>query len=133
MKEGVLTLVQEVFDPNEVFELVCNIFSPQAESKAVKISWVPLKKLPRLIGDKRRLLQVLINLLKNALKFTLEGSITVIADYTPDTRVLGVEVKDTGVGIAEEDLPNLFQKFGKLHRTADMNSQGIGLGLMIVK
>ena len=94
---------------------------------------MPLKKLPRLLGDKRRLLQVLINLLKNALKFTLEGSITVIADYTPDTRVLGVKVKDTGVGIAEEDLPNLFQKFGKLHRTADMNSQGIGLGLMIVK
>ena len=125
--------MQEVFDPNEVFELVCNIFSPQAESKAVKISWVPLKKLPRLIGDKRRLLQVLINLLKNALKFTLEGSITVIADYTPDNKVLGVEVKDTGVGIAEQDLPNLFQKFGKLHRTADMNSQGIGLGLMIVK
>ena len=42
-------------------------------------------------------------------------------------------VKDTGVGIKQEDQPKLFSKFGKLHRTAEMNSDGIGLGLTIVK
>ena len=76
---------------------------------------------------------MLINLLKNAIKFTPAGSITLLVDYTAATQALWVQVKDTGVGIAEEDLPNLFQKFGKLHRTAEINSQGIGLGLMIVK
>jgi len=44
-----------------------------------------------------------------------------------------VHVKDTGTGIAAEDFPKLFTRFGKLHRTAAMNSNGIGLGLMIVK
>ena len=44
-----------------------------------------------------------------------------------------VHVKDSGVGIEAEDIPKLFSKFGKLHRTADINSEGIGLGLTIVK
>ena len=43
------------------------------------------------------------------------------------------EVEDTGAGIAAEDLPKLFTRFGKLHRTADLNHEGIGLGLTIVK
>ena len=42
-----------------------------------------------------------------------------------------MHVKDTGVGIDREDIPKVFQMFGKLHRTADMNSEGIGMGLMI--
>ena len=47
--------------------------------------------------------------------------------------MLKIEVKDTGVGIEQRDIPNLFKKFGKLLRTASMNSEGIGLGLMISK
>ena len=47
--------------------------------------------------------------------------------------MLVVDVIDTGAGIAAEDITSLFSRFGKLHRTADMNSEGIGLGLMIVK
>ena len=46
--------------------------------------------------------------------------------------MLTVDVEDTGVGIAAEDFPMLFTRFGKLHRTAEMNSEGIGLGLTIV-
>ena len=92
-----------------------------------------LEKLPRLIGDKRRLLQVLINLLKNAVKFTSSGKIKVTARYENQSQLLTVAVHDTGMGIAQEEIPNLFKKFGKLQRTACINSHGIGLGLMIVK
>ena len=91
------------------------------------------KPLPKLFGDKRRLLQALINLLKNALKFTSAGSIMIETFYDRQDGNLVVEIQDTGVGISAEDLPSLFKKFGKLHRTAEMNIQGIGLGLMIVK
>ena len=86
-----------------------------------------------MIGDERRFKQVLINLIKNALKFTVEGSITIMASYIYSERSLGVHVVDTGVGIAKEDLSKLFFKFGKLHRTANLNHNGIGLGLTIVK
>ena len=44
-----------------------------------------------------------------------------------------VHIEDSGAGIAQEDIPKLFTRFGKLHRTAEMNSAGIGLGLLIVK
>ena len=72
-----------------------------------------------LVGDERRFKQVLINLVKNSLKFTSRGSIEIISAYDYDLQHLIVHVKDTGVGIASEDIPKLFSRFGKLHRTAD--------------
>ena len=91
------------------------------------------ESLPTLIGDERRLKQVLLNLVKNALKFTHSGSISIKANYCAEKDDLIVHVKDTGAGIAPEDLSKLFSRFGKLHRTAEMNHEGIGLGLTIVK
>ena len=61
------------------------------------------------------------------------GSIDVKANYNSRSSLLLVQIKDTGVGIAPEDIPKLFNRFGKLHRTAEMNHEGIGLGLTIVK
>mmetsp|Transcript_15543 Transcript_15543/g.21062 ORF Transcript_15543/g.21062 Transcript_15543/m.21062 type:complete len:122 (-) Transcript_15543:67-432(-) len=85
------------------------------------------------MGDKRRLLQVMINLVKNALKFTHSGSILIKVLYMASCQSLQVHVKDTGSGITADELPRLFKKFGKLHRTAAQNSNGIGLGLLISK
>ena len=91
-------------------------------------------KLPKLIGDERRLKQVMINLVRNALKFTKKGSIDIRACYWPDPyNFLVIHVKDSGVGIAQEDFSKLFTRFGKLQRTASVNDDGIGLGLTIVK
>ena len=93
-----------------------------------------LRKLPmRLIGDERRFKQVLINLVKNSFKFTEKGYILIKAGYNYKEQCLHVSVSDTGVGIAARDMPKLFSRFGKLHRTAQMNHEGIGLGLTIVQ
>ena len=86
-----------------------------------------------LIGDERRLKQVLINLVKNAKKFTTRGNIDILVAYDYEEECLYVHVKDTGRGIAAEDLSKLFTRFGKLQRTASSNSEGIGLGLNIVR
>ena len=75
----------------------------------------------------------MINLVKNALKFTNSGQIKISASYSFLLNSLIVHVKDSGRGIAREDFPKLFKKFGTLHRTAEMNGEGIGLGLTIVK
>ena len=72
-------------------------------------------------------------MIKNALKFTKNGRIEVVADYDRSASMLKVKVIDTGVGIDADEIPILFSRFGKLHRTAVMNSEGIGLGLSIVK
>ena len=84
-----------------------------------------------LYGDELRLKQVLINLVNNALKFTRGGSVKICAAYDQDNETLSVHVIDDGKGIAPEDIPKLFAQFGKLKRTAEMNSEGIGLGLLI--
>ena len=73
---------------------------------------------PIMIGDERRLKQVLINLVKNAKKFTDVGGIEIKVSYSVPHSSLVVHIKDTGVGIAKQDLPQLFNKFGKLRRTA---------------
>ena len=75
-----------------------------------------------------------MNLIKNALKFTRKGSVVIKVTYTyePD-HLLIIHVTDTGSGIAEEDFPKLFTRFGKLQRTAQLNSEGVGLGLKMVK
>ena len=144
----------------ETLELICDTFGPQAAAKKIRISFEvcqtlrspnemndsdssseqPIqqsrktKKLPWLIGDQRRFRQVLMNLVKNSLKFTIEGCVTIKAYYRPEPEnLLIVHVVDTGVGIAEEDFPKLFTRFGKLQRTSHMNSEGIGLGLNMVK
>ena len=85
------------------------------------------------MGDERRLKQVMLNLVKNAVKFTQKGSIDISASYDIKTNNLNVHVKDSGAGIDSEDFSKLFSRFGKLHRTAKLNNEGIGLGLTIVK
>jgi len=70
-------------------------------------------------------------LVKNALKFTRGGSIKIIASYDVVTEMLKVHIADSGKGIKREEFAKLFSLFGKLKRTAEMNHEGIGMGLMI--
>mmetsp|Transcript_36915 Transcript_36915/g.48521 ORF Transcript_36915/g.48521 Transcript_36915/m.48521 type:complete len:119 (+) Transcript_36915:1413-1769(+) len=76
----------------------------------------------------------MINLIRNAIKFTQRGYIEVAVFYRGEPEnLLKLEVRDTGVGIAPDEIPKLFTRFGKLMRTAEYNHEGIGLGLNIVK
>jgi len=100
-----------------------------------------LKDLPEnLRGDSMRLQQILINLTKNAFKFTKNDSkigkickITIFVAFNPEDNFLHICVSDNGKGIIQDELGKIFTKFGKLKRTAEMNSEGIGLGLLISK
>jgi len=76
---------------------------------------------------------VLINLIKNALKFTNGGYISIKTLYCEEQESLIVHVEDSGAGISQEDMPRLFKQFGKMKRTAAVNNDGIGLGLHIVQ
>ena len=137
MKAGVFNLVPAPFDQEEVFNFILSMFEPRAQAKGIKIlkkKMMETNEQPiKLIGDERRYKQVMINLVKNAIKFTTEGFIEIGQIYKEQDKRLHVVVRDTGVGIAQEDLSKLFSRFGKLHRTASMNNEGIGLGLTIVR
>ncbi len=88
-------------------------------------------KLPVLWGDRRRLDQILNNLISNAVKFTEEGSITLRA-FAEDGWIR-LEVEDTGVGIAREDHEKIFDRFQQLDQTVTKQREGTGLGLAITR
>jgi hypothetical protein len=89
-----------------------------------------------LIGDELRIRQILINLLNNAVNFTHRGSITLKIVWVArddGNGVLEVEVKDTGIGISEENMGKLFKAFGQIDTRKNRNVEGTGLGLAISK
>ena len=152
LKDGVFSMSREPFSPSEVIQNVCQILGPQAENNQTVLTWSreaglrpPVEHMdlswvddaedtiPQLVGDKRRLQQVLVNLVKNSTKFTRGGHIHIKACYNRLSGLLIIHVTDTGVGIAQEDLNKLFNRFSKLHKTASINQEGFGLGLNICR
>ena len=87
---------------------------------------------PSLMGDQVRLQQILINLVKNAMKFTERGYIKVSMDYDEATKSLILHIRDSGRGIERGNLDKLFKRFGKLEQENKIiNKDGTGLGLTI--
>ncbi|HEX5871292.1 MAG TPA: HAMP domain-containing sensor histidine kinase, partial [Longimicrobium sp.] len=87
---------------------------------------------PRILGDEDRLSEVLGNLLSNAFKFTSSGG-TIRVEAARHDGGIQVEVEDTGVGIAQEKLPRIFEKFYQVENDAQPRSVGSGLGLAIAR
>jgi signal transduction histidine kinase len=83
--------------------------------------------------DKQRVMQVLLCLQSNALKFTHDGSVEIIVEIRQifDDMHLFITVKDTGIGISTENQSKLFKFFGFLKESEEMNTSGVGLGLVI--
>lgn len=103
----------------------------QAKNLEIKLDWDPLIS-KTFFTDGNRLKQILINLISNALKFTIQGCITIKGTYVTKS-MCKIEVIDTGVGISKDNLDNLFKEFGKIQENVHMNPQGVGLGLVISK
>jgi len=103
---------------------------PQAARAGLKvISTVP-EDLPTVAADERRIEQLLVNLLHNSIKFTLSGGSVAIEAEADDTNVT-VSITDTGIGIPDEDLPRIFERFYKADKSR--SSRGTGLGLAIAR
>ena len=88
-------------------------------------------KLPDIVGDRDKLIQVIINLISNAIKFTNEGTITCQVETNEATLV--IHIQDEGVGIEADDLPLVFEKFKQVGDTLTDKPHGTGLGLPICK
>lgn len=114
-----------------------NLFTYLAENRGLNLDITVDNNLPNeIILDKGRLMQVLSNLIGNAIKFTEKGKIHVSVDKIKDTAnkvKLMFSVKDTGIGIKEEDIPRLFNYFTQLDISTTKRFQGTGLGLAISK
>ncbi len=126
MIAGKISLNQIV--ENAVYELL-----PRAEVNGLSLDRDLDPNIPDIIGVERHLSQVATNLVSNAIKYTDSGHIHVTTGMDSRTQRVFLEVKDTGMGIADEDIPHLFSRFYRGQRAGQSTIAGSGLGLSIVK
>ena len=107
-------------------------FEPVAARTGIALSVEILGDLPKIPADEDRLIQVLTNLLDNAFKFTPRGG-KVAVQASEEQDCIRITVTDTGVGIAPEELPNIFQQFYRGDETRPPEKRGMGLGLAICR
>jgi signal transduction histidine kinase/CheY-like chemotaxis protein len=136
IEAGRMSLVLADFNPRGVVDEVVDLLAEQAWSHGLDLTVQIADDVPALVhGDPSRLRQVLVNLVGNAVKFTDRGDVQVRVTRTDrtDGAYLRVAVKDTGIGIAVEALPRLFQAFSQVDGSSSRRYGGTGLGLAICR
>ncbi len=129
IEAGSLEIYTEPFSLRPMLESLVNIMRARAEDNGLMFTFELLSEFPRIVmGDIKRLRQVLINLLDNAIKYTREGGIALKVGY--HDKAIRFLVEDTGVGINPDDLASIFQAFRQIHHS-NLMPEGTGLGLTI--
>ncbi len=134
MESGKMEIVEADYDVKSLVQDVYHIFSGKVEEKNLRLEIGLDQTMPkRLHGDEIRLKQVLINLVNNAVKFTEQGGIQLSVGYEKagEDILLRAAVRDTGIGIKEEDLERIFNSFEQSDVFRNRKKEGSGLGLAI--
>ncbi|BCZ45957.1 hypothetical protein psyc5s11_20240 [Clostridium gelidum] len=130
-----LTLEKVEFNLRTIIEDAVSLLAPKAAEKGLELNTMINAGVPEeVIGDPSRIKQILINLISNAVKFTQSGEISVTVDYLEEENeiaVLSFEVRDTGIGIAKEDIHKIFESFNQADTSTTRKYGGTGLGLAI--
>jgi len=133
IEAGKLELNLEPVELRSVLISVISVAKPRARDKKIQISTFLPTDLPTLQADPAKLGQILLNLLTNAIKFTHEmGKVGIEARALP-TGIVEIRVTDTGIGIAREDIPRVFERFTQIDSSSTRNQGGTGLGLTITR
>ncbi len=131
---GLVELEREPVDLKSVIQNAIEQARPLIEKKGHTLSTRLGAANVSVTGDRKRLVQVMANLINNAAKYTPDGGeITVCADPVPDAGQVKLSVKDNGIGIEAALLPNIFELFTQAKRTPDRAQGGLGLGLALVR
>ena len=136
IEEGKMEIIPVKYSTGELIETLMNSVAQRAEDKGLIFETHIGENIPSgLYGDDVRVAQVVINLLTNAVKYTNKGRVDLyISGNKKDnnTFALNVKVKDTGIGIKQEDLGKMFESFTRLEETRNRTVEGTGLGMSIV-
>jgi signal transduction histidine kinase len=116
---------------NPIIEKVISSLNPAATNKGLKLSGSLQSEVHTVHIDIQRMEQVLYNLIENAIKYTNEGEISVRSFTKGEFTV--IEIEDSGIGIPQEDLPKIFERFYRVDQSRTRKTGGTGLGLYVVK
>jgi signal transduction histidine kinase len=140
IEAGQVEIHVEPFDLRASVEKVVALVRPMAEKKSLEVRMQLPPSVEQVMSDRRRVEQVLLNLLNNAVKFTERGEVALAVEVVPDFKslklpaaqpVVRLRVTDTGIGIKPEDLPKLFLPFRQIDSGLSRQHEGTGLGLAI--
>ncbi|WP_303758253.1 response regulator, partial [Selenomonas ruminantium] len=137
IEAGKMEIVPVDYDLSSVFNDLVNMIHTRADAKGLELLLDFDQETPKLLyGDEIRIKQVITNILTNAVKYTEKGSVTFSVKFErvpddPDSVLLCVAVKDTGIGIKPEDMEKLFSKFERIEEKRNRNVEGTGLGMTI--
>lgn len=133
LESGQMILEMQEFDIHDLTDEVFADLEMRAQERNIKLTYKEgAAQHFRVRGDKESIRQVLINLVHNSIKYGTEGGITKISFYDGESFVL-VEVSDNGIGIKDEHLNHLFDRFYRVDKSRSRDAGGTGLGLSIVK
>ena len=118
-------------DLDETVRDIIAVFEDVTQRKGIKLGYIRETNIPPVYLDVDKIERILMNLLRNAIKFTESGSITVRVKTKPNFII--VEVEDTGIGIPRDHLPLIFKRFQQVDTSSTRRYEGTGLGLTIVK
>ncbi|WP_300346767.1 two-component system histidine kinase PnpS [Clostridium sp.] len=125
------TTVLKEFNVDREIEKVNMLLEKEAKKKGVEI-FLDINSNCMLMGDKDKFKQMILNLMSNSIKYTEEGGRVRVKSYTEGMNLV-MEIQDNGIGISEEDLPRIFERFYRVDKARSRESGGTGLGLAIVK
>ena len=132
IESGKLSMSLEPVSLDEVMHECETMIEPQAQQRGISVSFSHFEKPFFVNADRTRVKQVLINLLSNAIKYNKAGGTVAVETHTGRAGTICVTVRDTGAGLAPEQLAQLFQPFNRLGQEASVE-QGTGIGLVVSK
>ena len=131
---GEIKIHNSSFDFLEMIRHIEKIIAPKAKAKKLGFQVITDEKTPKfLIGDKTRIVQIIINLLDNAVKFTKKGSVMLFISLKEETNervIIEIRVVDTGTGIKVKNKDEVFESFKKLHTSKKLEGSGLGLSIV---
>jgi signal transduction histidine kinase len=130
---GKLMLDEDVFDPRPVVKAVCQLTSVRRRERGLSEAIDLPADLPLLRGDERKTMQMLLNLVTNAIKFSNAGGRVEVSGRAVPGGGLELTVADSGIGIAPRDLPRVLEAFEQVESSLSREHEGTGLGLPLVK
>ncbi len=134
LEAGKLSIEKEAVDPRQVCEEVVRALSPLAELRNLNLE-AQIPPIDCIAADRKRLIQIIMNLVGNGIKFTQQGTVSIEFEMKTKNSIEGLcfIIKDTGCGIAQADIPKLFHRFEQLGNNIDTQNIGTGLGLALVQ
>ena len=131
IEAGQLEIRKTAFSLANSVGKISGLIRPLAEQKQLSLLVLVPENVGMIKSDQRRVEQIMLNLLNNAVKFTDNGSVRLTAEQ--DSKFIRLSVSDTGIGIPEKDLPRIFERFYRVDKARSRELGGTGLGLSIVK